>query len=144
MSKNLNSEWWNDSNPSLWKRVKEFINNIPINQTFTRKESLEKCYRKSGYKKNDATAVDTYINLLRHSGFIEHVGRGLRKKIFNIPPSLTLTDLRLFSEHIGKQPDSFKWFIVDKHEYFIQFMKNRYEKILSEFESSEKVNKNDR
>lgn len=91
---------------NLWTVLKEFINSININETFTRKEMLAHIYDFNFNVHRHTT--DCYRNDLCHCGFIEKTEkRGVYKKIRHIPIGMTMTQVR----KIGYDKTWTEWFV---------------------------------
>jgi len=99
-------------NKSLWKLVVEYINSLPVDHIFTRKELHYAVYNddtaKWQLKKGDVSTVDNYRALLCKTPYVETTKRpGRYIKRHKIPEEATLTKLRNFA----KCKDYKKWFI---------------------------------
>jgi len=73
---------------SDWSKIIEYINNNPID------------IRPTVVKYDMQTYTDTislYINYLHKAGFLERTGRGIYRRIQDIPSDLTLTQLKKFA-----------------------------------------------
>lgn len=85
---------------SLWQTVVDFINSLPKDKEFSRKELH--------YAVGNASTVDSYRNLLCKTPYVETTkrpGRYIKKQ--NIPDKATLTKLKKFSSC----KDYKKWFV---------------------------------
>jgi len=76
---------------TLWDLFKHFINSKKVNEIFTRKDLLDSIYNVP--MQSHETSVDIYRNNVTHLGFLEHVGRGKYKKLYNIPKQITTTQI---------------------------------------------------
>lgn len=79
---------------TVWGRYKLFINDMKVDQRFTRKYMFRQIY---GI--NDGSVLVKRENTIDHyrrysvlCGIIEHEGQGIYKKISNIPENLPLTE----------------------------------------------------
>lgn len=86
---------------SDWVKLQNYINKFPIGSEITRQQIInDVIYRfidvNFKYYSNDYT-VDYYISDLKKIGFLEIVKRGVYKKKYNIPKSLTTTILKDFA-----------------------------------------------
>ena len=77
---------------TIWEATKDFINNLKINEKFTRKELLKDIYKTN--ISSEETTVDNYRNLLTKIKIVEHVGFGKYIKRYHIPKSLTTKQLQ--------------------------------------------------
>lgn len=97
---------------SLWQTVVDFINSLPKDKEFSRKELHYAVYEyetaKHHLNKGDVSTVDSYRGLLCKTPYVETTkrpGRYIKKQ--NIPDEATLTKLRKFSSC----KDYKKWFV---------------------------------
>lgn len=96
------------NNGSIWDLTKKYINKLENEETFTRLDLLNYVY--CGYGENIRkfeTSVDHYRNQLTHVKVLKVVGRGIYKKLRNVPIKLTTTQLR----KISNQNNWESWFI---------------------------------
>ena len=77
---------------TIWQSIKDFIENIEIDETFTRKELLKFVYKTQ--MAHLETTIDGYRNLLTHAGVLERIGIGKYTKRKNIPKTLSTKQLR--------------------------------------------------
>lgn len=90
---------------TLWQTLKDFINNLEINEKFTRKEIIKHIYVNEIY--NSKITIDTYRNLLTNIGILKIVGVGRYVKLKDIPKSL---DTKLLKKIANKKSWE-SWFI---------------------------------
>lgn len=105
---------------STWKVLKQFLKNIPVGETFLRKDML--CYiDKVKTKSKSYKGADTYIGLLTWIGFLKSTGPGKRKKLFDIPEDMKVAEIYYFLN----KPSFFKWFITDKENFLMEKRKKK-------------------
>ena len=92
---------------SIWSIIREFVNTININDTFTRKELLFYIYEENSVDAHRHTP-DCYRNDLCHCCFIEKTDkRGVYKKLRHIPENMTTSQVRT----IGYDKTWTEWFV---------------------------------
>lgn len=76
---------------SDWKKVIEYINSFPnenwVITPLMVKEHLD----------NKGETIALYVNYLHKAGFLKRTGRGIYRRVQDIPPTLTLTQLKKFA-----------------------------------------------
>ena len=80
---------------TLWKTLKNFINNLEINEEFIRRQVLHYIYINDMY--NHDTIIDIYNLQLVRVGILEWSPKGIYTKIKNIPKSLNTVLLKKLS-----------------------------------------------
>ena len=80
-------------NKTIWDSVKDFINNLKINEEFTRQGILKHIYKSHC----DQSTVDTYKHQLMTLGIIELIKPGRYIKVKRIPKTLSTKTLRELS-----------------------------------------------
>lgn len=76
----------------IWDLLKEYINDLPKNCIFTRKQMLNKIYNVN--MQNHENAADKYRCSLTHINVLERIGNGKYKKLRGIPITLTTSQLK--------------------------------------------------
>ncbi len=94
------------NNMQVWTLFKIYINSLKKHQEFTRKELLEYVYTTP--MRRYETSVDIYRNNVTHLGFLEIVGRGKYKKLYDIPEKVTTT---VITKAIKDKNSWREWFI---------------------------------
>ena len=94
---------------TVWRMVKEYINNLPQGTLFTRKQLLDHIYTVNVTKTD--TAADYYKGYLNKLGFITTQKPGCYIKQKHIPTKLTMVTVRK-----AAQDDSWKIWFVPLHE----------------------------
>jgi hypothetical protein len=76
---------------SEWSKVIEYINSFPDEKwTFTPLMVKE-------HVCNKGETISLYVNYLHKSGFLKRTGRGVYRRVQDIPENLTLTQLKKFA-----------------------------------------------
>ena len=90
----------------IWDLLKEYVNSLPTNHIFSRKEMLNKIYTANMQCTENVT--DKYRRLLTIVNVLKIVDRGKYKKLRNIPVHLTTTQLKKIAN-----PNSWEsWFMT--------------------------------
>ncbi len=82
---------------SIWFLLKKYINNLKVNEEFTRTDLLSCVYIDeiiSGMKACQTT-VDQYRRYITINGFLSHIGYAKYKKLKNIPENVSIYKLKI-------------------------------------------------
>jgi hypothetical protein len=75
---------------SDWSKTIEYINSFPNDNWVITPIMVRE-------KVNNTDSVTLYVNYLHKAGFLKRTGRGIYRRIQNIPSNLTLTQLKNFA-----------------------------------------------
>lgn len=76
---------------SDWKRTIEYINSFPNEKSvFTPIDVKD-------YVEKHTDTISLYVNYLHKAGFLKRTGRGVYRRVQDIPSGLTLTQLKKFA-----------------------------------------------
>jgi len=83
-------------NNPIWTLLKKYINSLEIGRKFRRKNLLRSVYdmNVSEALNHSQTSIDTYRVYITRLGCIEHVKRGVYKKIMDVPEQLTSSNAK--------------------------------------------------
>lgn len=86
---------------SMWEAFKMFINSLPVNEEFTRKQMFEGVYDETSAKamRRFETTVDHYRLYSCHVGYLDHIGHAKYRKLHNLPQKMTTTMLQRFARN---------------------------------------------
>ena len=115
--KRFHIEWLYDrveiktiDNRPMWHLFKDFVNSLKQGYEFTRKDLFHAIYTEESADamRGHESTIDHYRLYCTHLGYLEHVGRALYRKRFDIPINATskLVEKCAYNAHNWQ-----KWFI---------------------------------
>jgi len=83
-------------NKTIWSLLKNYINNLKVNEEFNRKDLLSCVYVHplENILCGCQTSVDQYRRYITINGFLSHTGHATYKKLKNIPENASIHKLK--------------------------------------------------